>query len=222
MPQGEGVRLCGGCGKLVYDFRQAKDTEIVRMRAEAPGPVCGIYTQRQLRRGGVVPPRPSRWRTAAAATGVSLASVSVMPTVQAQVPPVDTVQTVLDGAPESPRRSLLVGHVRAGDTGLPGVNVLVRETSDGPLAYPTGAATDLDGRFELDLSPLDTTGAETARVEFHYIGYEPIWVDVPLGQAIRDRVYVLTPQSGLEDLAFYAEAPEPWSLWGWLRSTLGF
>lgn len=79
-PQPDGTRVCGGCGHLVRDFRRTRDADIARARAETPGPVCGIYTQRQLRRGGALPPSPSRWRSVAVAAGASLAPAVAAPT----------------------------------------------------------------------------------------------------------------------------------------------
>ena len=220
-PQPDGTRLCGGCGHLVRDFRRTRDAEVARVRAETPGPVCGIYTQRQLRRGGALPPAPSRWRSVAVAAGVSLA-----PAVAAQTEPsprVPTEQT--EAAPDSvrqPVRTVLAGRVTDADgVELLGANVIVRETSEGPLSEPIGVATDLDGRFRLDLSDLGLATGEAARVELGFAGFESLRIDHPAGVVRTDVELALSEDPMLYDLAFYAEAPPPWSLWGWLRRTLG-
>ena len=221
-PQPDGARLCGGCGHLVRDFRRTRDAEIARIRAETPGAVCGIYTDRQLRRGRALPPRPSRWRSLAAAAGVTLAPTAVAAQT-VPTPRAPTVQT--DAAPDSVRERLqtvLSGRVTdARGFGLPGVDVFVRETSAGRVSAPVGVATDVEGRFRLDLSGLGLAAGETAHVEFGFVGFEPLRVNHPAGVVRDASEWALVEQDLAGDLAFYAVAPEPWSLWGWLRRTLG-
>jgi hypothetical protein len=44
----EGGRLCGGCGKVVTDFRKKSWTEIEQTHIKSSFPVCGIYDDKQI------------------------------------------------------------------------------------------------------------------------------------------------------------------------------
>ena len=108
-------------------------------------------------------------------------------------------------APDSARRPLQTvpsGRVTdAEGMGLPAVDVSVRDASSGPLKSAIGTVTVIDGRFRLDLSGRRLGAGETGRTD----------VEVALSEDFT-----------MGGLAYYAEAPPPWSSWGWLRRALRF
>ena len=88
-PQGAG-RHCASCQKVVIDFTQKTDAEVLTiLRAAAGGGTCGRFRENQLDRPlhQPVPARPSRWSTAVAATVALLAGRSFLaPEAHAQAP----------------------------------------------------------------------------------------------------------------------------------------
>jgi hypothetical protein len=169
-------RHCAACSKVVVDFTQKTDAEILALLKITAAP-CGRFRADQLDRPLLAPPTPApRWRTwlAATATVLGLREVAAEqghgqhPTAvhhdlltrdqqkiaalrqrqQVQVK-VDSSQQVLRGK---------VTDKSTGD-GLPGLTVLLVGTT-------TGAATGADGTFELIFS-----GSPASQVSFSFIGY---------------------------------------------------
>ncbi|MCB2406414.1 carboxypeptidase-like regulatory domain-containing protein [Hymenobacter lucidus] len=87
-PQGAG-RHCAACQKVVIDFTQKTDAEILAVLAAATGQTCGRFGASQLDRALQLPlaPRAAWWQTAVAATVALLGFRTLVPSAaQAQAP----------------------------------------------------------------------------------------------------------------------------------------
>ena len=215
--------MCGSCGHAVRDFRTASDVEILAAHAET-GRTCGVYTRRQLVQGGGATPEPPRgfvrqlaaWSTAIMAFGLADGAVAQTPPA-----PVFTAATNDLSLPsrDAPDDSVFVsGRVVEADyrEPLPGANV-VATTSDGRTV---GVATDIDGLFRLNVTPLRGGGETTAVVRVAYVGFQASEFEVSLLQST-ELMPQLCGDFELTGVVIVVNDPEPWSLWGWLRRTLG-
>lgn len=147
-------RHCAACNKVVLDFTQKTDAEILAALKQASAP-CGRFRADQLNRTMVAPVAPTpRWRTwlAAAATVWGLRETATQ-TVQAQRPaPVrSAVASVAPLAVRSPRLEPLSGKaalrgrvVGVNAAGLANATVQLTNTS-------IHAVTAADGSFVLAL-----------------------------------------------------------------------
>ena len=212
-PDGVPVRRCPGCRHLVHDFRDVADAEVARVRSETPGPVCGVYTDRQLRRGGALPaapPRsPGRWLAAwasalAALTLAGKADAQATPSVPTEAVPHDPASAPTRGVADSV--SSVAGLVVDAETGEPLIGASVRVEG-----AQIGAAADIDGRFQIDLSAYD--GGWPITLVASYVGYESETRTVAApASSVR---FALDLDDSAMDLAFYAYVPHrrPESVW---------
>ncbi|SHK12507.1 carboxypeptidase-like regulatory domain-containing protein [Hymenobacter psychrotolerans] len=166
-------RHCAACDKVVLDFTQKTDAEILALLQRAAAP-CGRFRPDQLGRPLLPPPAPApRWRTwlAAAATVLGLREVAAeesrgqqLQTAEVfQAKDVRKVEALRRAAPKAPdtARQILRGRVtdKASGEGLPGVTVLVPGTT-------IGVATSADGTFDLNVS-----GTIATQVSYSFVGY---------------------------------------------------
>lgn len=177
MPQVDGGRQCLQCDKRIVDLTRMTPAEIASVHLASAEPVCGRYTEEQLRGA---PPETSvsdPWRRAPAL--VSLVSLLLAEPRDAVAQQTTAVEQSAAATPDRavPNQQiaaaavsdslLLRGRVleRAGKgrAGVPFVNVQVVGTG-------IGAVTDLEGRFALDLSTLEGS-TDSVSVEVLYIGY---------------------------------------------------
>ncbi|MBO0359501.1 carboxypeptidase-like regulatory domain-containing protein [Hymenobacter sp. BT186] len=161
-PDAQG-RHCAACNKVVLDFTQKTDAEILALLQRTAAP-CGRFRADQLSRPLLMPPAPApRWRTwlTTTATVLGLREVAAeqgrgqtQTTVQYDLLTRDEqkvaalrqrqqLQTKVDSS-----QHILRGKVTDKSTGqgLPGVTVLLKNTI-------TGTSTGADGSFELALPP---------------------------------------------------------------------
>lgn len=153
-------RHCAACDKVVMDFTRLTDAEVIHwLQRPKSGRTCGRFATQQLNRPLLVLAAPApRWQKWVAATVAVVGLQAAMPpTAQAQstVPVEQRVITM--GIVAVPRRveplalnlppTVVRGVVTDETTGegLPGVTVLLKNTS-------TGTSTNSDGTFELEIS----------------------------------------------------------------------
>ncbi|PJJ52826.1 carboxypeptidase-like protein [Hymenobacter chitinivorans DSM 11115] len=188
-PQGAG-RHCAACQKVVIDFTQKTDAEILAVLAATAGQACGRFGGSQLNRPlqplVVAPPRAGGWwRPAVAATVALLGFRTLLPqAAQAQHPtsqhpsasrrtdqpesraeakPVDRDERISDNS------RLLTGRVvdKTNGEGVPGVTVLVKGTTN-------GVSTNSDGTFSLRVA----ADQQNLLLTFATIGY--LYQELPM------------------------------------------
>ncbi len=150
-------RHCAACNKVVIDFSQKIDAEILALLRQVSQP-CGRLTPSQLNRPLTLPPAPApRWPTWLAATAavLGLREISAVPG-QAQYAAPTEQRVITMGIVAVPNRvepfsvwapaGVVRGIVRDSTTQepLPGVTVLVKGTT-------LGVSTNEDGTFELEI-----------------------------------------------------------------------
>ncbi|MBL7937904.1 MAG: carboxypeptidase-like regulatory domain-containing protein [Flavobacteriales bacterium] len=162
--------------QAIVDMSRMSPAEIANVHMASAEPVCGLYTDVQLRGPAPVQARSATWRRSPAM--VSL--LSLLLTEPADAAPVGppTIERFAgtDAEDRIGRREWSPAHadtlwlrgrvvVKMGEKleGVAFVNVHVVGTT-------LEAATDYDGRFMIDLSSLDGT-ADSITVEVQYIGY---------------------------------------------------
>lgn len=187
-PAGPG-RHCAACAKVVVDFTQKTDAEILAYLAGAAGKPCGRFRATQLGRPLQPPPAASRWRAwlgallAVGSLGSGLApqanaqyhyagSAGPLPTTpppgQKPAPPAHpepgapAAPTAVPSAalPGSPPAVRGVVRDAATHDPLPGVTVLIKGT-------PKGTATNEQGEFEL----APTASGQVITLVFSFVGY---------------------------------------------------
>lgn len=163
-------RHCAACQKVVVDFTQKTDAEILAALRQAAGPTCGRLRADQLARPLVPAADPSRWRSWLGAMlalggvlGSSRAAAQTRSYYAAPLPavvsPSASTQPGLPVAPASatstsPNGSGLMtlrGVVTDATTHevVPGATVLVKGTT-------TGTSTDASGAFTLTMAASPT------------------------------------------------------------------
>jgi hypothetical protein len=170
-------RHCAACAKVVLDFTQKTDAEILTLLGRSSS-TCGRFRADQLSRPLLPPPVPApRWRTwlAATATVLGLREAAAEP-IAAQQPiavspgllihnerEIGALWQQVHPAPDTANQ-LLRGQVvdESTSNGLPGVMVLLKNTQ-------TGVSTAVDGTFELAL-PSDRAATKYV-IQFSSIGY---------------------------------------------------
>ncbi|TGE26701.1 carboxypeptidase-like regulatory domain-containing protein [Hymenobacter metallicola] len=208
-PQGPG-RHCAACQKVVIDFTQKTDAEILAMLAAATRPTCGRFGASQLNRelqAVVAAPRAAWWQTALAATAALLSVRTVVPaTAQAQHAAGKYAYTDQQGVPtEAPTGKkhpnpmdratdtaeptfTLTGRItdKENGMGLPGVTVLLEGTTH-------GVSTASDGTFSLAVLPED----QHRMLQISSIGYERVQIHQPATpQPLRIQLVADTRQLG--------------------------
>ncbi|UOQ54064.1 carboxypeptidase-like regulatory domain-containing protein [Hymenobacter cellulosivorans] len=229
--QGAG-RHCAACQKVVIDFTQKTDAEILAMlQAAAAGRTCGRFAASQLGRPLqplLVAPRAAWWQTAVAATAAVLGLQAVLPpAAQAQHPisqrpstnqPELALQAVTKTAIPAPtggKPLLLTGRVVDNESGeaLPYVTVLLEGTTH-------GVSTNAEGAFSLTVFPED----QHRPLLISSIGYVPQTLAQPASQqpmAIRMSADVKGMLSGEVVVTtgyHYSPIYTPQGVWQRLRS----
>ena len=186
-------RHCAACDKVVVDFTRMTDAEVVRwLQRPQPGRTCGRFATKQLNRPLLVPALPApRWQkwvaTTAAVVGLQAGAA---PEAQAQRP-IPTEQRIITmGMVAVPRRvepltlnlpPIVVRGVvtdRSTGEGLPGVTVLLKNTT-------TGTSTNSDGTFELEISA-PAAGQVLVFSSIGYVSEERSLSDIQLQEVLID------------------------------------
>lgn len=218
-------RHCAACNKVVVDFTQKTDAEILALLGQASS-TCGRFHEDQLQRPLLPPSIPTpRWQMWLAATAAVLGLSSVVaPVVQAQHTE-QTEQVISEvGKVKMPLRTeplplgaptVVRGRVvdKSNKDGLPGVTVLVKNTT-------IGVSTNPDGTFELHI-PASATPYQA--LVFSSIGYvieevslEAMATPELLVELAQD-TQALTGEVVVSNLTY--RQPWPWhprALWYWL------
>ncbi|WP_324673653.1 carboxypeptidase-like regulatory domain-containing protein [Hymenobacter sp. GOD-10R] len=164
-------RHCASCAKVVVDFTQFTDAELlVWLHQQAGQPTCGRFRADQLERElrPAAAPRPTSWRAwLAAAVAVWGLREAAASTAKAQAP---TERREREGEPISivdyVRQPIVIRGVVTDSTShdlLPGVTVLLEGTN-------AGAATNENGQFELSI-PADVWASSSRQLVIISIGY---------------------------------------------------
>ncbi len=177
MPRVEGGRHCLHCDKRIVDLTRMTPAEIASVHLASAEPVCGRYTEEQLRGAPLKALVSDPWRRAPALVSLvslllaeprdAVAQQTTVVEQRAAATPDRAVPNQQIAVPAVSDSLILRGRVveRAGKerAGVPFVNVQVVGTG-------IGAITDHDGRFALDLSTLEG-GTDPVSVEVMYVGY---------------------------------------------------
>lgn len=200
-PTGDRTRLCAACERHIVDFRGLSERQIFRLREE--GPVCGAYTDRQLRRYGVLPPRPRRWRAVALALGLA----GTVPAANAQTYAAATEQTPeASGAKERVAADpgddrMLRGVVLDpySHEPLPGASVVVHPVGKTDPRF-LATSTNVDGEFAIDLLALqEATSERHVHLTIRYIGYGPTTIPVDTYQRGLTHSITMNQEPGLTE-----------------------
>lgn len=220
-------RHCAACAKVVLDFTQKTDAEILALLQHAAAP-CGRFRQDQLGRPLLpqAPPAP-RWRVwvaAAAAVlglrevaaGQQLAPPTELPTYDQYKP---SLQPQTEASADDTSGVVVRGQVTDASTGegLPGVTVLLRGTT-------IGVSTSHDGTFALRI-PASQQLEATLMITVSFIGYETRTVRL---QELRQMAAPIIMQMDTRQLGGmvvvaggYHPKPWPWhprALWDRMRN----
>lgn len=173
-------RHCAACNKVVIDFTQKTDAEILALLQHTSAP-CGRFREDQLQRPLLVPPVPApRWKVWVAAMATILGLREVSPTATyAKQSTLVGVQPNLPGiapasegqilaattAPDSVATVVIRGRVMDAQShdSLPGITVMVKNTT-------LGVSTKADGSFELVL-PADFDRKTPLLLVCSFVGY---------------------------------------------------
>lgn len=216
-------RHCAACNKVVVDFTQKTDAEILALLQRNAAP-CGRFRAEQLDRPLLAPLAPApRWRTwlAATATVLGLREVTAEPGYSQQPTAVHHDLLSHDGwkavaLHEQPVQVDSSQHIIRGKVidkstsqGLPGVTVLLKNTN-------VGISTGPDGSFELVLPPSTPTDQ---LLIFSSVGFMTVEkrLDIIRAQGEFVQLTLDTQVMGL----IITRAPYPWhprSMWHWARS----
>lgn len=177
MPQVHGGRRCLLCDKRIIDLTRLTPAEIARVHLSNAEPVCGRYTDEQLRWAPHEAPPSDPWRRAPAL--VSLVSLLLAEPTEAVAQQTAPMEHRAEAAPDRSvpieqtaglmvvdslmMRGRVLERVGEKSEGVPFVNVQVVGTG-------IGAVTDLEGHFALDLSTLEGS-TDPVLVEVMYVGY---------------------------------------------------
>jgi hypothetical protein len=220
-PDAQG-RHCAACNKVVLDFTQKTDAEILALLQRTAAP-CGRFRTDQLGRPLLMPPVPApRWRTWLAATAAVLGLQEVAAEQSHGQHPTAVHRDLLthDGwkaaalyeppVQVASSQQILRGKVTDKSTGqgLPGVTVLLKNTH-------TGTSTSVDGNFELALPP--STPADQLLI-FSSVGFMTVEkrLDIIRAQGEFVQLTLNTQVMGL----MITRTPYPWhprSMWNWAR-----
>jgi len=167
-PQGAG-RHCAQCDRVVMDFYDLTDSELLRLFQKHEGKLCGRFREDQLNRE--IPFLASPPQNSHKAMGALLSGLLLAGGITAQTKP-DYYKTEIVRPFVSTPLFILEGMVTDHEGNpLEYASVLVQKTGG------IGTVTALDGFFSIEL-PANFTSAE---VTISYVGYEPqtIRFDLP-------------------------------------------
>ena len=226
MERMEGGRLCADCQKCIVDFRKMDAEAIARVHAFSKEPVCGYYTEAQLRNEPLQGKERlwQKWLVPA----LAFSSFWLKPnSLLAQQP--DSIPTEQHLAIPTPVAENQQGQVKAQlktDSILIRGQVVDQATAE-PLPFASvfieslegGAATDFDGFFSIPV-PIDR-GGDTIVIGVSYVGYSNLqmeWIIPEEEIATGTRVLTidqiqLTDELGITAFGVYV-APWPQRAWG--------
>jgi hypothetical protein len=177
-PDGDG-RVCDKCQNTVVDFRKMTPAEIVAYRADAKGPVCGIYSKSQLRSDDG-PPRKNR-KLQAFLVGIFGLFANTQADAQQQSTPPRVVQTDSDLRNDSIRAHRNVNtSVDTSITEPTFITGSIRQITGEPVSNATilikgtksGTTSDQQGIYSLDVTnAIDTMPSIT--LAFVRLGFLP-------------------------------------------------
>lgn len=175
-------RHCNSCNRVLTDFSQMSDTELVLWLKHSKGKVCGQFDSRQLNKNYLLPAtrsKPKYWLNALWLLPLSWFAADAKAQTTQEILKSKPVVSVPNGNSQPETTEL---QSVSGDTlpaMLKGV-VLDKETNE-PLPFvavyvqlpdgsrPIGTTTDMDGRYMLKLPPNLRTASFT--LVFTYVGY---------------------------------------------------
>ncbi|HEX8392152.1 MAG TPA: hypothetical protein VF665_07365 [Longimicrobium sp.] len=217
----EGGRLCGACDRRIVDFRQWTDVEIALAHVRSEQPVCGVYSDPQLARMGMMdaaPPQPGR-RLPVLALGASLLGTAA----HAQTPgtPPVTAAPRPSAEPAPARRNEVPGAAPQRVSRV--IRGTVRDTAGHPLrdviVWIGGSSsrvtrTDSAGAYRLYTGEEPVEEVVISRLGFRRQVIRPRWAG---DESVIDAV--LAPEV-LELTAFVVSA-RPASRWRRFRAAVG-
>lgn len=224
----EGGRLCGACDRRIVDFRPLTDVDVALTHLGDAGPVCGIYSDAQLARLGLVAAAPARPRRALPVLALGASLLGTGAAAQQAPPPTEAAV----GAESAPGASLRAQAAPAAGSGTRTDTVtvtgVVRDGATGEIL--AGAMVWVEGTTHRTVT--DSLGAYLLRVPrsapahrpqlaFTRIGYEHR--RVPLSRNDRSPlVDVALQPAQIEVSAFYVTGyPERRSVWQRVRDAVG-
>jgi len=217
-----GGRLCGACDRRIIDFRKHTDVEIALAHVRSSEPVCGLYSDPQLARMGLIdsPPPPPPRRLPILALGASLLGTAAhaqavdLPPAPAGALPRPSAHPASDrraeasvAAPDTARYTIR-GTVRDNGTGAPLADAIV--WVEGSLNR--GARTDATGAYRLELSE-EARSIVISGLGYHRRTIRPRWTS---GEIVLD---VVLPRAEIALSEFYVSGPP--SRWQRIRAAVG-
>lgn len=228
MPAVAGGRQCRQCQKRIVDFTRMTPAEVARVHMSSSAPVCGRYTPEQLNGTGQQPAWSGPWhRSPVVMSLVSMlltepaeTTAAVAQTIERYAVPetarnmVDPVVTDVEPADSLLLRGRVVERVGKILQGVPFVNVRV-------MGAEIIVASDIDGRFVLDLSPLEGR-TDSVTLEVLYIGHTRQQRRVPV-QGTDELIFDLTGTE-IPEIVYAVEFKRPplykrvwWGIKGFFR-----
>ena len=223
-------RHCTACAKVVVDFTQLTDVELVRWLHQQSGQAtCGRFRADQLERPMRLAPavaQAPRWRTwVAAAVAVWGLREATAPAAKSQVPVEQLIIKVGEAVAAPAKASneppvVIRGVVVEAPTALkpsaqvplPGVTVVLVGTD-------LGASTDMNGRFELAI-PAETWAVSKQQLTVSSIGYVTQPVPLPAVPTQPLAVALAVDTRELGGLLVVNGCSRPWyTPAGWLQRT---
>ncbi|MEZ4886332.1 MAG: carboxypeptidase-like regulatory domain-containing protein [Chitinophagales bacterium] len=217
MPSIKGGRLCAQCDRCIVDFRNKTPHEIAVMHAYKTGALCGIYSEEQLG-GGKMLASKSRFAYAKSllmGIGVLSSAANLLAQTNESKPNMEVVEIktmTVDKSlkTESKQDSakmevaanpfLISGKVvdAKSNEALIGVTLWIKDTE-------IGVATNIEGRFELDLKEQMPfiEKKDSVVLVVSYIGFntQEIPIDLTVNQLQNMRIEL--DNEGIEIIEFY-------------------
>lgn len=148
-----GGRHCNSCAKVVIDFTQMTDAEIIQYFKQHKTGTCGRFHPQQLRAySDTVQPKTGKWKflKAALASGVLLLlsreGMSQNKDGEIGKTAVSTIQTETQNESKTETTHRVISGVvlaQEDGSGLPGVNIILKGTLNSTVS-------DADGRFRME------------------------------------------------------------------------
>jgi hypothetical protein len=143
----QGGGFCSACSKIVVDFTEMSDEQMIDYFQRSNGKTCGRFLPGQLKTFALRPPvkiQPGWMLLRAGAMSIVLLAVSKPSGAQNPTQKTTTELASSYTIPTDTTGLTFKGIVTSADdhSALPGVNVVLKGT-------PVGTSTDIDGRFTL-------------------------------------------------------------------------
>jgi hypothetical protein len=174
-PQEKG-RFCGKCEKVIVDYSHSSDRAIAQIIKEGNGQICGRFRTDQLQRDIVFEPafyQNTRWK----AFGLMLSGLLATETLKGQDVPNSSISTEISTLSISNKKNNSTLESKIVLSG----KILDEEDKQALIAATIilkgsniGCATDIDGRFQLEISTEKSHLIKDKLVlEISYLGYTP-------------------------------------------------